>query len=305
MRYIGRVTIDVLPEEILLEIFDLYVDPTRKYEGVEAWCTLVHVCRKWRNIVLESPLRLNLRIRCDPGIPVREKLDIWPALPVVVEQYDEEWQPKSDVANVAAALEQNNRICQIGLRGVPTRQMEKILAAMYKSFPVLTDLWLESDDETASVEPELFLSGSAPCLQSLQLIYITFPGLAKLLLSATHLTDLQLCEISHSGYIPPGAMASCFSVLTRLEILFLEFKSPESFPFLEDRPPLPSTRTLLPALAEFQFHGVSEYLEDLVVRIDTPQLDKLEISLFHQFVPDTSQLALFVHQSLTKAQGTE
>ncbi|KAI0279648.1 hypothetical protein BGY98DRAFT_1185931 [Russula aff. rugulosa BPL654] len=86
-----RVTIDVLPEEILLEIFDLYVDPTRKYEGVEAWCTLVHVCRKWRNIVLESPLRLNLRIRCDPGIPVREKLDIWPALPVVVEQYDEEW----------------------------------------------------------------------------------------------------------------------------------------------------------------------------------------------------------------------
>ena len=86
-------------------------------------------------------------------------------------------------------------------------------------------------------------------------------------------------------------MASCFSVLTRLEILFLEFKSPESFPFRKDRPPPPLTCTLLPALAEFQFYGVSEYLEDLVVRIDTPQLDKLKISLSQQFIPDTSQLA--------------
>ena len=33
-----------------------------------------------------------------------------------------------------------------------------------------------------------------------------------------------------------------------------------------------------------------------MVRIDTPQLDKLEISLFHQFVPDTSQLALFINR---------
>ncbi|KAI0279649.1 hypothetical protein BGY98DRAFT_1096028 [Russula aff. rugulosa BPL654] len=167
---------------------------------------------------------------------------------------------------------------------------------MHKSFLVLTDLWLESDDETASVEPELFLGGSAPCLQSLQLIYITFPGLPKLLLSAAHLTDLQLFDISHSGYISPEAMTSCFSVLIRLEKLILEFKSPESFPFREDRPPPPSTRTLLPALAVFQFYGVSEYLEDLVVRIDTPQLDKLKISLFHQFIPDTSQLVLFINR---------
>jgi hypothetical protein len=32
--------------------------------------------------------------------------------------------------------------------------------------PVLTDLpWLESDGETVSVDPDLFLGGSAPCLR--------------------------------------------------------------------------------------------------------------------------------------------
>jgi hypothetical protein len=50
----------------------------------------VHVCRKWRNVVLESPLRLNLRIRCYPTTSVREKLDVWPALPIVLAQFDDD-----------------------------------------------------------------------------------------------------------------------------------------------------------------------------------------------------------------------
>jgi hypothetical protein len=40
------------------------------------------------------------------------------------------WQQELGVVNVAAAFEQNNRICQIGLWGVPTSQMEEILAAI-------------------------------------------------------------------------------------------------------------------------------------------------------------------------------
>jgi hypothetical protein len=40
--------------------------------------------------------------------------------------------------------------------------------------------------------------------------------------------------------------------------------------------------------------GVSEYLEDLVAQIDTPLLDILEITFFHQFAFDTSQLAQFI-----------
>ena len=292
-------TIDILPEDVLLEIFDHYVDPIQNDVGIETWCTLVHVCRKWRNVVLESPLRLNLRIHCHPTTPVREKLDVWPALPIVVAQYDEDWEPKWGVVNVIAAFEQNNRICQIDLWGVPTSQMEEILAAMHKSFPVLTDLELESEDETLVplVNPDLFLGGSAPCLRSLRLAFIPFPGLPKLLLTATHLTSLRLINNSHSGYISPEVMVSCFSVLTRLETFILDFISPESFPVREHRPPPPPTRTLLPTLTGLQFRGVSEYLEDLVVRIDTPLLDNLDIYLSLQFVPDTAQLAQFVNRT--------
>lgn len=78
-------TTDILPG-----IFDLYVE-CGKYDGVEAWCTLVQVCWKWRNIVLESPGRLNLRIRYHPTTRVREKLRIWSTMPVVLSQYDDEF----------------------------------------------------------------------------------------------------------------------------------------------------------------------------------------------------------------------
>jgi F-box-like len=54
-------TIDiVLPDDVLLEIFDYYVAEAGKYEK---WQVLVHVCQKWRYVVFRSPLRLNLRIR--------------------------------------------------------------------------------------------------------------------------------------------------------------------------------------------------------------------------------------------------
>ena len=45
---IAQVTIDMLPDLALLEIFDFYMFESR----IEVWQTLVHVCQKWRSIVL-------------------------------------------------------------------------------------------------------------------------------------------------------------------------------------------------------------------------------------------------------------
>jgi len=42
------------------------------------------------------------------------------------------------------------------------------------------------------------------------------------------------------------------------------------------------------------FIGVSEYLEDLVTRIDAPLLLHLYITFFHQLIFDTPQLAQFL-----------
>jgi hypothetical protein len=46
-----------------------------------------------------------------------------------------------------------------------------------------------------------------------------------------------------------------------------------------------------------EFKGVSEYLEDLVARIDAPLLDRLEITLFHQLILDTPQLTQFISRT--------
>ena len=97
---LARMSIDVLPDVALLEIFDFHLkdrcrddpdqfnDPFTFMRWPWAWKPLVHVCRKWRNVVLGSPLRLNLRLYCKPhesrARALRESMAIWPSLPIVV-----------------------------------------------------------------------------------------------------------------------------------------------------------------------------------------------------------------------------
>jgi hypothetical protein len=150
------------------------------------------------------------------------------------------------------------------------------------------------EHEMPAVVPESFLGGSAPRLRYLFLDRVPFPGLPKVLLSATGLVTLGILGIPHSGYISPEAMVRCLSTLTRLERLSLGFESPLSRPVRESRRPRPPTRSALPALTSFIFDGVSEYLEDLVARIDTPLLDTLHIIFFHQLIFDTPQLTQFL-----------
>ena len=134
------------------------------------------------------------------------------------------------------------------------------------------------------------------CLQSLTLQSILFPGLAKLLLSATHLVTLHLYDIPHSGYFSPEAIVTPFSALNRLEKLIIRFKSPRGRPDWRRSPP-PPTRTLLPALTHSEFKGVSEFLDDLVARIDAPLLNELDITFFHQLIFDTPQLTQFISRT--------
>jgi hypothetical protein len=77
----GRVIIDILPDDVLLEIFE--IDTVN--EDIHRWHTLVHVCRRWRTVVFASTHHLNLQLRRMSKTPVREMLDIWPALPIFIE----------------------------------------------------------------------------------------------------------------------------------------------------------------------------------------------------------------------------
>ena len=284
--HVAQATMDMLPDVALLEIFDFYV-----YQGpwMTAWHTLVHVCRKWRNVVFGSPRRLDLRLWCKASTPVRERLDVWPHLPIAIGG-NREWEWGVD--NLIAALKHNDRIFQIDIWSNSNLRIEKVLAAMQQPFPALTHLSLEGG--TAAVAPASFLGGSAPALQELFLGFISFSGFPRLLLSATHLVQLELWGIPHSGYISPEAMVTCLSALTRLERLGIGFESPRSRPDRITRRPPPLTRILLPALATLEFLGISEYLEDFVARIDAPLLKNLEMSFFHQLIFDIPQLTLFI-----------
>ena len=288
----------MLPDVALLEIFDIYGDDAsesdfekRYYEQIEAWHTLVHVCRKWRTVVFGSPLRLNLRLHCTARTPVTKTLDVWPLLPIIVWENDEEsW----DGDNIVAALNHSDRIRELRLLNIPSSQLEKVLGAMQQPFTALTSLQLHSD-ETMPVVRGLLLDASAPRLGTLDLYGIPLPGIPKLLLSATHLVYLGLGRIPHIGYIQPEAIVTYLSVLTRLQLLELGFESPRCRPNRRCLPP--RTRTLLPALTWFQFKGVGAYLEDFLARIDAPLLYYLDITFFHQLIFDTPQLTQFISRT--------
>ena len=259
---------------------------------VEAWQSLVHVCQRWRSLVLQSRRRLNLQLCCTPKTPAKDKLDIWPAFPLIV--CGNMLPLESGTDNIIAALGQTNRVCKVDLWDLGDQRLERVLAAMQVSFPELTKLQLYSIRELPVI-PDSFLGGSAPRLHSFALYRIPFPGLPKLLLSATHLVTLSLSNIPHSGYISPEAMIVLLSMLSSLDSITLKFESPQSRPYWESRPPL--RRSILPALTSLDFKGVTEYLEELLIGIDTPQLDFLWITFFNQVDFDIPRLAQFVNRT--------
>jgi hypothetical protein len=289
------IRIDVLPDDVLLEIFDFYANmyPSNRWKTeIEAWQWPVHVCRRWRSLVLGSPRRLNLRLYCTPETPARDRLDVWPAVPLIVGGD----MTLSATDNIIAALGQSHRVCQVYLR-LAGWQLEEVLGAMQVPFPELTELRLLSYGEAMPVIPDSFLDGSAPRLRIFVLRAIPFPGLPKLLLSATNLVYLWLSSIPHSGYISPEAMVALISVLSSLKTLSLGFQSPQSRPDWEIRSLSPPKRSILPALHRFHFRGVTEYLEELVSLIDTPQLDKMDITVFTQIDFDCPRLAQFINRT--------
>jgi hypothetical protein len=154
---------------------------------IEGWQTLAHVCHRWRSVVFGSPRRLNLRLVCTWETPARETLDVWPSLPLLIQDSN---YPTEDVDNLIA-VERSDRVVRIHLDDVYGSELENVLAAMQVPFPELTGLALGSGG-MVSVLPDSFLGGSAPRLQFLTLNRLPFPGLSKLLLSATHLVSSHL-----------------------------------------------------------------------------------------------------------------
>ena len=253
----------------------------------------MHVCRRWRHIIFESPLRLDLQILCTYKT-FRQDLGIWPALPLSIYVYSLEPLTLHDEDNAVAALEQPDHVCTVRL-SVTRSQLGKMAAVMQEPFPVLKCLEIYSRDGYVPTLPAEFLGGSAPCSQKITLCGISYPALPTLLLSARDLVSLDLRGIPQSGYISPEIMATSLAALPSLKHLAINFLT---VTFRPDRNPPPLvTPTVIPCLTSYHFEGAWEYIEDLVARIDSPKLNRLISYIDHDLDPQVTQLSNFIDRS--------
>ena len=202
--------------------------------------------------------------------------------------------------NIIAALEHKDRVYSVQLT-IKCSQLGRIAMVMREPFPLLTHLYITAvSTDWIQVSPGLpveFLGGSAPRLRSIILSGVHHPTIPTLLLSASDLITLRLHRIPPTSYISPEAMIACLSVLSRLETYVIEFQS--GFPPVPLDQITPVTQDVLPALITFEFRGSSEYLERLVSRINSHQLDRIRISFLNQLVDfQAAQLSRFIDRSL-------
>jgi hypothetical protein len=293
-------TIDDIPDDILLEIFDFYriipMLPENVFFSLWEWHVLAYVCRKWRQVLFSSPRSLGLRLLCTPTTPVREMLSIWPPLPIVIENRVNPLA-RLEVGHdtLLAALVHHNRVSVIVIDYLTRHQLKRIAEMMQEPRPAVTSLRLESMDEVAPVLSEAFMGGSAPLLQRLYLGRISSPTLPRRVVSV-ELTSLNLCAIPSAGYISPGLF---LSPLNRLEELVIQFQGPHPPPDPTRRHVILAARALLPALIYFRFNGISEYLEDIIRQIDTPLLHHLEAVLLNQLIFTIPQFTKSIHRTKT------
>ncbi len=112
------VPMDVLSDDVLLIVFDFYLEDT---------------CQ-WKTLGTHKT-------------PARDMLDVWPPLPLLIRGHIYE---NSDVDNIIAALERRDRVCEISLSAYEEHKehLEEVLAAMQESFHDLTILALNLRGES-------------------------------------------------------------------------------------------------------------------------------------------------------------
>jgi hypothetical protein len=254
------------------------------------WYKLAHVCRLWRNLILESPSRLDLHLYCTNGVPVVDMLAHSPPLPLTIEYHTIRGEMTTDdESGVFLALSHRNRVRYIWLWMPPN--LKNLVTVMDDQFPILECIDIYSVTDSEVVLPVTF---QAPNLRHLTLSPASLPIGSPLLTTAAGLVTLRLHDIPASAYFPPSYILTRFSLMTQLEKLSIEFKSPMDVERQLHQAP---DMTTLPNLRRFTFTGVNAYLEALVARISAPSLGTLHVCLFHQLSFTVPHLLQFMQSS--------
>ena len=294
----------MLDEDALLNVFyTLRLDLTDLYDHdvfqanfdyLRWWYKPAQVCRRWRNLILASPIRLNLHLICTYGTPVADMLSHSPPLPLVINYLDRDRERTAeDDDGILLALQHCNRVRRIGLV-VPATNLLRPLVAMTGRFPILERLFIRSrtGSDTGLMLPATL---QAPCLRGLALSCVALPTASPLLTSSIGLVILALERIPPSAYFPPSHLLTRISPLTQLQTLSIGFTYPAPADDAEGQllHTQTMTRVTLPNLRSLFFHGSNAYLEALLDRLDTPQLKILHVWFYHQFTFNSPHLSQF------------
>ena len=276
-------SIEDLCDDILLNVFHLYLRDTPRF-----WPRLVWVCQKWRQIVLTSPLGLDLRLHCTYGTPVLKTLGFWPRLPIIIRYGGlPNFDPPAlnDDDNIISALTQFDRVCSIGL--TVTRSLLEKLSAISESLSELEELALLSHDTMELTLPSTFRWG--PRLRTLRSTRVAFPVFPQLLSPSQNLVDLHLHNpLDHFSI---EVLTDALSGLAQLRSMSLHFSSTTSYVF---PPSPPSQRVVLSTLTRLLFRGMAEYLERLVLEIDAPRLGDIQVTVVDKSVFCLARLGDFI-----------
>jgi len=300
-----------LDDDSLLTIFSFCRPVVWEKEGIPAprfleggewtrerwWYKLVHVCQRWRYLILGSPSHLGLSLVCAHTTPVADMLKSSPHLshlPLIIDHLDE----KRDVTaeskeGILLALRHRDRVRRIRLRmSIPN--LQKLLMAIDDEFPLLEHLYIMPmvRNNTSIILPGTF---QAPHLRHLILESFALPIGSPVLTTAVGLVTLSLNNIPLSSYFHPNDLIHVVSLMPQLETLGVHFSRPPTLDI--ERLPLHMpimTHVTLPNLRWFGFMGASAYLEAVLPRITTPLLEKLQIAFFHQLTPPVLHLSQFI-----------
>jgi len=166
----SQMTINELPDEVLLEIFGFYMAyrlPPLPYRE-DTWHTLVHVCQRWRHVVFGSPRHLGLRLLC-VNRRLMKTLDIWPELPIAIRVDFGLKSPSVTDSDVISVLKRHDQVCEIVIDSVPYPTIGKLLRSTHN----LTDLSLSAIPPSGYISPEAMVA-ILSALTSLKVLHLEF-----------------------------------------------------------------------------------------------------------------------------------
>ena len=300
-------TINQLPDEVLLEIFDLYRKSfggrLRDWNNKNGWFKLAHVCRNWRFVVLASPSRLRVRLYFAHSTPTRAVvLERLSHLPIIIDYTGAVfWEGSQDTKRFLSAIRFPDRVCRIKLLRT-TFNFDGIIGGLASPFPALESLDIQNKRVVQPIYLPTSLTTSAESLRHLRLVGACFTSILPVLSVTRALVYLTL-DIDTVLCLTTGA-----SLLAHLQHMphLRNLQLTAHFHFSNKHIETSSTTVLLPELTCFRIFGERAQIEWLVAGLVTPSLRELYISAVNLIndVSPTFQISYYLSKFIRDRGGS-